>query len=231
MMVVSVPQFAGGVAEVRHVRQPATALHAVMAAQHDDSMHVPQALGIAMTVEQSNVPASPALASGLASALASATVASTLASVIPESVPASVPESMPASVPESGAPPSGLHEGGGVIFLSVKQVPFDGDVAGALHAEVPDTLPPLPPPAEELELDVVELVLPEELAVVCELVVPVPPLAVLVFVVPPQAIQGRPAARTTIEKIQECFLILGKYQGGASVNSAKWPVCAVAAGR
>jgi hypothetical protein len=90
-------------------------------------------------------------------------------------------------------------------------------------------LPPAPPPAAELELDVVELALPDEL-VACELVV-VPPFAVLVFVVPPQAIHGRPAPRMTREKSHDCFLTMSKYQGGASVNSAKWSVCAVAAGR
>jgi hypothetical protein len=98
-------------------------------------------------------------------------------------------------------------------------------------------LPPVPPPPpEELVVEVVvevELVAwPDELAVVCELVVvPVPPFPALVLVLPPQAIHGRPTPRTTIEKIHECFLILGKYQGGASVNSAKWPVSVVAAGR
>jgi hypothetical protein len=114
MMFASVPQFAGGFCEVRHVMQPATSLHAERAAQHEDSTHMPQASGIEITVEQSNEPASPA-----SPALASATPESTPASV-PESAPESAPESVPESVPESGVPPSpGLHEGGGVIFLSV----------------------------------------------------------------------------------------------------------------
>jgi hypothetical protein len=61
VMFVSVLQFIGGFADVRHVMQPATALHAARASQHELWVQVSHVLlGGGKTVEQSKVPASPA---------------------------------------------------------------------------------------------------------------------------------------------------------------------------
>jgi hypothetical protein len=64
-MFMSVPQFGGWGCVVRQAMHPGTALHAVMASQHEVSVHVSHADGVEMTDEQLKAPASFSPASGV----------------------------------------------------------------------------------------------------------------------------------------------------------------------